>query len=71
MSSIQDEIWKQSQGMDLSNFRCDTCANYNGKCVCKKNIFIAFVGANLSNCWGYENGIKCPHCRGMLAGGKP
>ncbi len=62
MSSIADEIYKQSQGMDMGTFKCATCKNYKGGCCCEKWMFIAFEGANLSGCQFYEMGRKCPHC---------
>jgi len=61
-STIGEELYKQSQGMDITNFICDTCVNYKGRCACEKNIFIAFVGANLNHCHAYKQGRKCPHC---------
>ncbi len=60
--SIEDILISQSQGMDIANFRCDTCINYEGDLKCDKGVFIAFTGANLNNCHAYKLGKKCPHC---------
>ena len=44
------------------SFPCADCVNHTGGCQCNKGIFIAFEGANLSNCIYYERGRKCYHC---------
>lgn len=41
---------------------CPDCVNYRGKLICEKYCFIAFEGANLSDCRLFERGIRCPHC---------
>lgn len=62
MSTIIEEINRQSQDLSPENFRCDKCKNYEGKLVCLKGVFIAFEGANLSVCMFFRPGQKCPHC---------
>ena len=61
-NSIASEIVAQSQRMSAENFICESCVNYQGKLVCSKGVFIAFVGANMSGCFGYVKGHKCRHC---------
>jgi len=61
-SSLHDEMIRQSQGMGQENFICENCQNYNGAISCKKNVFIAFVPANMSGCRYFIRGRKCPHC---------
>ena len=60
--NILKEIEKQSQDVKPENFLCFTCKNYKGGCRCEANVFIAFEGANLSSCFAYRQGRKCPHC---------
>lgn len=62
MSDIGNEIVRQSQDMRWDNFPCSSCKNYGGGCVCEKGVFIAFEGANLSNCMYQDKGKACPHC---------
>ena len=38
----------------IGGFICEHCKCYRGKMKCDRNIFIAFVGANMSDCWGYK-----------------
>ena len=63
-NGIIAEINRQSQYIeeDPNPFKCSTCCNYKGALKCGKGIFIAFEGANLSGCFGYEEGNKCRHC---------
>ena len=61
-NSITAEIMKQSQDAFGDNFICKTCQNYKSGCGCGKNIFIAFVGANMSSCIYYLRGKEYPHC---------
>lgn len=61
-ASIADTIWRQSINLSQDNFLCKTCKNYLGSCTCQLGVFIAFEGANLSNCFGYRKGTKCIHC---------
>ena len=61
-NSIQGQIVKQSQNMGYHNFICSDCINYDGGCKCKQGIFIAFTGANMSDCRYYQKGTKCSHC---------
>jgi hypothetical protein len=62
MASILKEMEKQSQDICPENFICSNCKNYKGACACEANVFIAFVGANMSNCRFYQSGRKCPYC---------
>jgi len=63
VSSIEEEILRQSHYMPGNNWLvCGDCKNYKGACACEKNVFIAFEGANMSNCSFYDKGKKCPHC---------
>ena len=62
MSSIADEMVKQSWNMGGDNFVCVSCKNYTGGYSCSKGVFVAFVGANMSGCIYYEKGVSCPHC---------
>ena len=61
-NSIADEMVRQTQGMSLAEFRCDSCVYYDGAMRCQKNVFIAFVGANMGECRYYQWGITCKHC---------
>lgn len=61
-TSIEEEIWRQSQNMGQQTFICATCRNYLGGCVCEKGIFIAFEGGNLYNCRLWEPSKRCRHC---------
>lgn len=67
-NSIQTEVARQSQGMGYHNFICALCVNYEGGYSCKQRIFIAFTGANTSNCRFYQKGTKCPHCGKYIRG---
>lgn len=62
MSTIIEEMEKQSQDMGWHNFICNSCVSYGGNLICANNVFIAFTGANMANCRFYQKGIKCPHC---------
>ena len=60
---IRNEIERQSQNMgDDGCFICEDCTNYAGGRSCEKNVFIAFQGANMSNCIYRSTGKPCPHC---------
>ena len=61
-NNVRAEIEKQSQNISPSNFICSGCKSYKGSCACEMNVFIAFEGANLSTCYFYQRGRKCPHC---------
>ena len=61
-NSILLEMQKQSIDVRPENFICQHCKNYKGGCTCGKNVFIAFVGANMSDCGLYQHGKRCPHC---------
>lgn len=66
-NDIAQEIARQSIGPGDPNlfwnlFWCGHCRNYEGALVCKKGVFIAFEGANLSNCRFFDLGKKCAHC---------
>ncbi len=50
MHSLQDEIWRQSAGIEPYNFICRSCVNHKGGCGCEKGVFIAFEGANTTGC---------------------
>jgi hypothetical protein len=60
--TILEEMQKQAQGMCPEKFVCKDCINYKGNLACDKNVFIAFVGANMSSCSFYQWGITCAHC---------
>jgi hypothetical protein len=63
VKGIKQEIERQSMGVgDITVFWCASCRNYEGALVCKKGVFIAFEGANLSNCHFFDPGEKCSHC---------
>ena len=62
MGTLIDEIIRQGSNVERGVFLCDSCQNYEGSCSCKKNIFIAFKGANLNHCSFYVCGKKCCHC---------
>ncbi len=62
MSTLIDEMVKQSQYIRPGVFLCLWCKNYEGALVCKQGIFIAFEGANLSHCSFYRQGVPCVHC---------
>ena len=62
VNSIEQEVVRQSQNIQVGSFRCVLCKNYLGTYGCKKGVFIAFVGGNLSACCYFELGRKCPHC---------
>ena len=36
---------------------CPQCKNYKGGVSCKKNVFIAFAGAYLKDCFVYDQNI--------------
>ena len=57
---IEDAILAQYPTID--GWICPTCRNHEGGLRCAKNVFIAFVGANMSECWAYESGVECRHC---------
>lgn len=59
-TTIADIMVAQSPTID--GWICPTCKNHEGGLKCAKNIFIAFVGANTSECYAYEKGLKCRHC---------
>ena len=59
-TSLEATIIKQTPTID--GWICPTCVNYKGKLICKENIFIAFVGASMINCFAYESGVICKHC---------
>lgn len=61
-NSVADEIVRQSLQMESYNFLCKDCVNHLGGCGCAKGVFVAFEGANLSNCVFYKHGRICPHC---------
>jgi hypothetical protein len=61
-TSVVDAIWQQSINLSEDNFLCKTCKRYLGGCSCLLGVFIAFEGANLSRCYGYQKGTKCIHC---------
>ena len=61
-NSIGDELANQSQDMGGNNFICISCKNSTGGYGCSKGVFVAFVGANMSQCIYYEKGVSCPHC---------
>jgi len=42
------------QSATLNGWICITCRNYKGSLECSKNVFIGFVGANMTGCFGYE-----------------
>jgi len=65
-SCILIEMYKQSIDASGDNFYCKNCRHYKGGCGCEQCVFIAFVGANMSNCSYYQKGIKCPHCGEMF-----
>ena len=67
-TGIGEEIVRQSVDMGWDNFLCATCKNHSGGCKCDAGIFIAFEGANLSNCSYYQKGLKCPHCGKKVEG---
>ena len=62
MKSIYTEMQRQSQNINPTNFICEKCAFYNGGVGCEQGIFVAFKGANMSNCHFFKPGVKCPHC---------
>ena len=61
-NSIEGAMARQSTDVKQENFICETCKFWKGGCVCEKRVFIAFVGANMSRCFYYVKGIKCPNC---------
>ena len=61
--TIEDAI--RAQYPTIDGWICPTCRNHKGGLKCAKNVFIAFVGANTSECWAYEKGMQCRHC-GMI-----
>lgn len=58
--TIEDAIFEQYPTID--GWICPNCRNYKGPMICAKNVFIAFVGANMKNCFGFESGRICQHC---------
>lgn len=61
-ASIGKELERQSVAMGGDNFICVDCKFHKDGYGCEKNVFVAFVGANMSGCRFYERGVKCPHC---------
>ena len=39
---------------------CPNCWNYGGGVRCKANVFIAFVGAYMKDCWAFDDSVKKP-----------
>lgn len=60
LPSIEDALARQSPTID--GWICPKCVHHQGGLSCELNIFIAFVGANLLNCWGFKEGKVCRHC---------
>lgn len=60
--SVSEAIARQSENINVDDWLCLTCKNYEGDLRCKKNVFIAFTGANMRGCYFYEHGHKCRHC---------
>ncbi len=56
--TIGDAIWRQSQNASPDNFICIRCRNYELNLRCAQNVFIAFVGANLSGCVYFQAGTN-------------
>lgn len=48
--------------IDKEIFICKKCIHYAGKLRCNKSVYIAFVGADMSDCIYYEEGKICKHC---------
>ncbi len=59
--AITEAIARQSDGINVDDWRCLTCRNYKGNLACNKNVFIAFTGANMNLCAFYERGQRCAH----------
>jgi len=59
-TNLETALVKQTP--TIGGWVCSTCVNYNGNLSCKKNMFIAFVGANTKDCLYYESGTICRHC---------
>ena len=66
MSTIMEEITRQSQNVRPENFICATCKYHTDGYGCQKGVFVAFQGANMSGCGWYELGKPCPHCGRMV-----
>jgi len=49
--TLEEAIAAQSQGSD---FICRSCRSWLGGVGCKRNYFIAFEGAHIPQCAGYE-----------------
>ncbi len=62
LTDIREEMDRQSQNAGGANFWRRECKRYKGSLSCEYNVFIAFEGANMSNCGFYEPGRRCRHC---------
>jgi hypothetical protein len=52
----------QRQAPIAGGWICPMCKNHKGGVGCEANVFIAFVGANMSGCQLYDRGEPCIHC---------
>jgi hypothetical protein len=52
MNTIADVMRAQAPTTP-DDWICPHCQNYKGKLKCAKNVFICFVGANMSGCSWY------------------
>ena len=59
-TTIEETITRQSPTID--GWICPTCKHHGGGLKCDKHVFISVVGANMSRCKYYEDGVRCKHC---------
>jgi hypothetical protein len=50
----------QDQSPTIDGWICPNCWNHRGGVKCKKNVFIAFVGANMSRCYLFDDKPRRP-----------
>jgi len=50
--TLENTLLRQSA--TYGGWICPTCRNHKGNLKCSKNVFIGFVGANMTDCFGYE-----------------
>ena len=62
VSTVEESLLRQSSDVDDGGWICPDCIFYQGGLHCELNTFIAFVGANMGGCWGFQKGKKCRHC---------
>ena len=56
--TIADLIaWQSRSG---GCFACRDCRHYAGRLICERGVFIAFEGANMSDCSAYETERRRP-----------